>query len=102
MADGIRTHDLRNHNPTDTSSNVIADQPLTSSDASACTNACTSFAESAHEAQPKLAELASSKCLELLAADPELLAVVQAWPELSDAVRAGVVALVRATTESSA
>jgi hypothetical protein len=66
--------------------------------ASGCTNGCTSFAESAHKAQPELVGLEQSKCLELLAADPELIAVVQAWPELPDAVRAGV----RATAESSA
>jgi len=33
--------------------------------------------------------------------DPELLAVVQAWAELPDAVRAGVVAIVRATRETT-
>ncbi len=100
VADGTRTHDLRNHNPTDPSSNLIADQQLTSSDAPACTNACTSSAENDHDAQPKLTGLTQSKWLELLAADPELLAVVQAWPELPDAVRAGIVAMVRAAGAS--
>lgn len=34
-------------------------------------------------------------------ADPDLAAVVEAWPILPDAIRAGVMALVRSSAESS-
>lgn len=34
-----------------------------------------------------------------LAIDPDLAAVIDAWPDLPDAVRAGIVAMVRAATE---
>jgi hypothetical protein len=57
-----------------------------------CTNGCTSSAEIAHAVLSD----ADSKRLELLAADAELRAVVDGWTALPNAVRAGLLAMVRA------
>jgi len=63
-----------------------------------CTNGCTSSTKNANETLPTLDDATHSKCLELLASHSELLALVEAWPELSDALRAGVMAMVRAAS----
>ena len=73
VADGIRTHDLRNHNPNEPGSNIVTGQQVTSSDAAACTNACTSLAENAHDGPAEVVERVDLRRLELLAAEPELL-----------------------------
>ena len=52
-------------------------QELASPPADACTSACTNNAESPH-------------------ADPDLTTIIDAWPTLPQAIRAGIVAMVRA------
>jgi len=94
VANGIRTHDLRNHNPADTNSNVDTGQQVTSSGSPACTNACTNLPENAQDEHASAVKLADLQQLELLAADAELRAVVDGWRALPDAVRVGIVAMV--------
>ncbi len=111
MANGIRTHDLRNHNPDGHKSNTLTGQQFTSTVANGCTNGCTNSPEIAHSGQPEAVslaelqrldtlpdpdELARSRWLEFLDAEPDLLTVVESWHKLPELVRAGVVAMVRA------
>jgi len=49
--------------------------------------------------QPSGAESGALGAPETLA-DPDLRAVVEGWPELPEAVRAGIVAMVQAATET--
>ena len=41
-------------------------------------------------------------CQTLAETDPELAAVVDAWPDLSEPVKAGVLAMIRAATDAGA
>ena len=41
----------------------------------------------------------SSRVQEALRADPELEGLIEAWPELPDALRAGIVAMVKAAQD---
>jgi hypothetical protein len=45
VADGSRTHDLRNHNPNEADSKWLEDKGVTSAALDRCTTGCTSFAE---------------------------------------------------------
>jgi len=94
-ADGIRTRNLRIDSPGNVTPNSLARQQVASTGLPACTSACTNLPENANETLPELDDVANSKCLELLASNAELLAIVEAWPELPEVVRAGVVAMVR-------
>jgi len=69
---------------------------VTPTAANGCTNGCTNSPENGNGATLELADATNSKCLELLAANPELRGVIDAWAELPDAVRAGVLAMIRA------
>jgi len=66
--------------------------------ANGCTNGCTSSPESGNETLPKLDDATHSKCLGLLASHSELVAIVEAWPSLPGALRAGLVALVESAS----
>jgi hypothetical protein len=63
----------------------LAVQGVTEPAAPVCTSVCTSEAESAHGGAADAA-----------IADPDLAAVVEAWGRLPDAIRAGILALVKA------
>jgi hypothetical protein len=71
---------------------------LTSTPANGCTNGCTSSAEIAHAGQAEAANPADANRLELLAADAGLRAVVDGWSYLPEAVRVGIMAMVRAAS----
>jgi hypothetical protein len=72
---------------------VLSDEPqgLGASDSDACTAACTRNAESvhgaAHEPVPTVQKLA----------DPDLACIVDLWPKLPTAIKAAIVALVKAS-----
>ena len=94
VADGIRTRDLRNHNPGDSNSKVLLEQVVTAGSDSGCTAGCTSNTKSAHETPSQVNSEADAHRLALLAADGQLQAVVDSWGTLPDAVRVGIVAMV--------
>jgi len=64
--------------------------------ANGCTNGCTNLPEDSNKTPLELDNATHSKCLELLASTPELLDLIDAWPELPEPVRAGVLAMVQA------
>ncbi len=68
-------------------------QEVTTTPESVCTSVCTSQAENAYEMAPGESPDAP--------ADADLAAVVKAWPSLPPALRAGIVAMIRATAAST-
>jgi len=85
----------------DTGSKSLTGQQVTSSDLPACTTACTRFPKTGHESNPGGVSKADSKRLEAMAADGELRAVVDAWADLPETLRAGIVAMVVESMEGS-
>ncbi len=55
MANGARTHDLRNHNPDDSGSKSLPQQQLTSTPADGCTVGRTRIEVGTHETVESLA-----------------------------------------------
>ena len=68
---------------------------LTDSDAPACTSACTGDPENVHERGSDVAPDGAADD----AVDEQLAAVADAWARLPEAVRAGIVAMVRVAVE---
>ena len=98
VADGIRTHDLRNHNPTDSSPKLLTDQQVALTDADGCTNGCTNSAEDGQLLSRESISTDQTKQGKLLATSPELLTIVTAWPELTEAVKTRILAMVRSSS----
>ena len=74
------TFALRTRRTTDTSSNV---QALTTTPSPACSAPCSEVAETAHDEA---------------AGDPQLAAVVKAWPTLPEPIRRAIVAMIGAAS----
>jgi hypothetical protein len=68
---------------------------LTEDGNSACTTACTSNTETANEA---ITEASGRGDAEGPAQDPRLDAMIESWPTLPEAIKAGIVAMVKAST----
>lgn len=95
MADGSRTHDLRNHNPVKSSSNPLLLNVLTSTADFGCSVGCSKVAETGAETPLAGVSEADAMRLATLTADANLAAIVDGWNALPKAVRAGITAMVR-------
>jgi len=69
-------------------------EELTATSSAACTAACTGEDESANANAPKASQFPPEH---VGAADPNLTEVMTAWPTLPAAIRAGILAMVRAS-----
>ena len=72
----------------------VDSKQVTPTDANGCTNGCTNSAENVHESPPELDGAQQPSWSKLLATNSELVTIVEAWAELPDAVRVGIVAIV--------
>jgi hypothetical protein len=84
------TSALRTHEPQNASE---ADKGLASSDSSACTNACTSTPGNATDDTDEPLETTGTECG---STDSDLVEVIRRWPALPAAIKAGIVAMVKA------
>jgi len=93
------TSALRTQEPSNASD---ATKELASTHSAACTAACTSEAENANDGTPKTTVADQAGRLDEPLAetlDADLAAVSAAWPKLPPAIRAGILAMIRAASE---
>jgi hypothetical protein len=96
VADGSRTHDLRNHNPTDPISNLLTATSVTTHDPAACAISCTKIPANSFDQFDQSQNAANLRRLGLIDSEPDLATIVDRWSAIPDPVRQAILMLARA------